>query len=334
MTNITHGMDIAEVERLGAYLRDDAGVELEKVIALLDKRLKSTSWSGGNADAFKSKWKSSHAPNLRKIKSDLATFGQLAIDNAAKQRSASDTLEGSSGTGDYCPVDQPVGGGGGSSDDAFQNAIAPIEDLLNDLGFVGKAWDGIVKALRLFNPDALKMLGNLVAQNSDLIKIFQSLDTIGVGLDVAGFLVSFMQDTADHVVERLAVRRSAGARSRVRRCDPRGGQGRRVAGQGDRHRERRSRRRIRRMGRRGVMIGKAYEFAYGELGLSDGAADLVLDAYKDAKAVAGFVGEAAEELYEGVKDLGGAIKDGAEDLYEGAKDVGGWVGDKLDFWNG
>ncbi|MEI2815573.1 MAG: hypothetical protein V9E99_03820 [Microthrixaceae bacterium] len=333
MTNITHGMDIAEVERLGAYLRDDAGAELEKVIALLDKRLKSTSWSGGNADAFKSKWKSSHAPNLRKIKSDLATFGQLAIDNAAKQRSASDTLEGSSGTGDYCPVDQPVGGGGGSSDDAFQNAIAPIEDLLNDLGFVGKAWDGIVKALRLFNPDALKMLGNLVAQNSDLIKIFQSLDTIGVGLDVAGFLVSFMQDTAtmlsngspfdEALVHGLAyagviLGADKGAEWLGKAIGtaiggPVGG----FVGWGG-----------------GVMIGKAYEFADGELGLSDGAADLVLDAYKDAKAVAGFVGEAAEELYEGVKDLGGAIKDGAEDLYEGAKDVGGWVGDKLDFWNG
>ena len=82
------GMNVAEVESLGAKLKESAS-RLESWIGSLDQQVGSSPWSGADALRFRNDWWPRHKGHLLGAIGDLAGFGQSALNNAAEQRQAS-----------------------------------------------------------------------------------------------------------------------------------------------------------------------------------------------------------------------------------------------------
>lgn len=87
---IDQGMNIAEVEALGATLRQSAD-NLDRFASILDTLVKSAAWQGPTAIKFKTQWWPQHRTRLRQIQSDVRGFSQSALNNAGEQRKASDS---------------------------------------------------------------------------------------------------------------------------------------------------------------------------------------------------------------------------------------------------
>jgi hypothetical protein len=89
MANISHGMNVVEVERLGADLQTIAS-DIAGIIKRLEKQIGTTTWVGNDANRFKNDWWPGHRSKLTQIQNDLHGFGQSAKNNAREQRDVSD----------------------------------------------------------------------------------------------------------------------------------------------------------------------------------------------------------------------------------------------------
>lgn len=89
---ITHGMNIAEVERIGGQLTKKAG-DIQTVISNVDTLLSQALqyWVGPDSKKFDALWKS-HRPKMLALKNDLDDLAQKAKKNAASQRVESSKL--------------------------------------------------------------------------------------------------------------------------------------------------------------------------------------------------------------------------------------------------
>lgn len=86
--NISHGMNIGEVQELGKRLKTISG-DINTMINQLNGKVNDTSWVGPDASRFKNEWWPGHRAQLQKIVKDLDGFGQSALNNASEQQRVS-----------------------------------------------------------------------------------------------------------------------------------------------------------------------------------------------------------------------------------------------------
>lgn len=149
MPAVDAGMNIAEVEALGATLRQSAD-NLARYASMLDTLVRSAAWQGSTATKFKTQWWPQHRTRLSQIQGDIRGFGQSALNNATEQRKASEvTLFG------------PVGVTSGVPSDRFA-AITEQANAARTPAEVCSWWDALSRteqdAIKAQRPD---IVGNL-----------------------------------------------------------------------------------------------------------------------------------------------------------------------------
>lgn len=88
MSDLTHGMNLQDVESLGYFLKGK-GATLEELVADLDRQVRKPDWQGADADRFRNDWWPKHKGYLRSAAKDIEGLGQSALNNARDQRAAS-----------------------------------------------------------------------------------------------------------------------------------------------------------------------------------------------------------------------------------------------------
>lgn len=106
MAQLTHGMNLAEVQDLGRFLQAKAG-EVEALAAEVENRVRATSWKGSDADTFRDQWWPAHRKVVRSVSETIRGFGQSALNNVAEQRRASQVDGTVAGPGGSGPRHQP-----------------------------------------------------------------------------------------------------------------------------------------------------------------------------------------------------------------------------------
>jgi uncharacterized protein YukE len=85
---VTHGMNVEEVNALGATLQTQAG-HIRDMVGQLEGAINGTTWMGPDADQFKGQWWPEHKQHLLAVAEQLHGFGQSAKHNAEAQVTAS-----------------------------------------------------------------------------------------------------------------------------------------------------------------------------------------------------------------------------------------------------
>lgn len=90
MANVSHGMNIAEVQNLGTTLQRKHAETLRQLANEINALVNNTSstWVGPDGERFRSWWPEKKA-NLLRMAEDLHGFGQSALNNVSEQRNAS-----------------------------------------------------------------------------------------------------------------------------------------------------------------------------------------------------------------------------------------------------
>lgn len=86
--NSTLGMNIEEVRRMSAQLRD-AAEEITRIEQELTSGLADVDWTGPDADRFRSQWQGEMVPALQQIMTSVNELGESAERNAAGQENVS-----------------------------------------------------------------------------------------------------------------------------------------------------------------------------------------------------------------------------------------------------
>jgi WXG100 family type VII secretion target len=90
MANLTHGMNVDQVENMGRQLQskgNEIDVLTNAINGLIDQL--QTEWKGQDATEFKGWWDSQHRPALQKLREAINGLGQAALNNATAQRQVS-----------------------------------------------------------------------------------------------------------------------------------------------------------------------------------------------------------------------------------------------------
>ena len=90
MANLTHGMNVDQVENLGRQLQgkgDEIDALMNAINGLIDQL--QTEWKGQDATEFKGWWDSQHRPALQALRDAIKGLGQSALNNASEQRQVS-----------------------------------------------------------------------------------------------------------------------------------------------------------------------------------------------------------------------------------------------------
>lgn len=101
MGDLTHGMDIEAVRRIGRALKAESG-KLRTASRGIDQLVDSTAsvWKGPDKAAFASRWTGGMRSQVSQMATQLADLSKKALSNADAQQSVSSTLEGGgAGTG-------------------------------------------------------------------------------------------------------------------------------------------------------------------------------------------------------------------------------------------
>lgn len=100
MANLTHGMDVEAVRRIGQQLQSQSSPSLKAVVAEIDGVVRGSGscWSGSDGDQFRSWWPATRIRMIRAV-DDLVDFGQAALRNCEEQvaTSAAESLAGPMG---------------------------------------------------------------------------------------------------------------------------------------------------------------------------------------------------------------------------------------------
>ncbi|MGO1225932.1 MAG: WXG100 family type VII secretion target [Brachybacterium sp.] len=86
--NATKGMNVEEVRRMSAQLRD-AAEEITRIEQELTSGLEEVDWTGPDADRFRSQWSGEMVPALQQIMNSVNDLGDTADRNAAEQDATS-----------------------------------------------------------------------------------------------------------------------------------------------------------------------------------------------------------------------------------------------------
>lgn len=85
--NATQGMNVEEVKRMSAQLRE-AAEEITRIEQELTNGLAEVVWTGPDAERFRGQWQSEMVP-LQQIKNSVNELGDAADRNASEQQSTS-----------------------------------------------------------------------------------------------------------------------------------------------------------------------------------------------------------------------------------------------------
>lgn len=88
--NATKGMNVEEVKRMSAQLRE-AAEEITRIEQELTNGLADVDWTGPDADRFRGQWQSEMVPALQQIMNSVTELGDSADRNAAEQESTSNS---------------------------------------------------------------------------------------------------------------------------------------------------------------------------------------------------------------------------------------------------
>lgn len=86
--NATKGMNVEEVKRMSAQLRD-AAEEITRIEQELTSGLADVDWTGPDADRFRGQWQSEMVPALQQIMNSVNELGESADRNASEQEATS-----------------------------------------------------------------------------------------------------------------------------------------------------------------------------------------------------------------------------------------------------
>lgn len=86
--NATKGMNVEEVRRMSAQLRD-AAEEITRIEQELTTGLAEVDWTGPDADRFRGQWSGEMVPALQQIMNAVNDLGDSADRNAAEQDATS-----------------------------------------------------------------------------------------------------------------------------------------------------------------------------------------------------------------------------------------------------
>ena len=86
--NATKGMNVEEVRRMSAQLRD-AAEEITRIEQELTTGLEGVDWTGPDADRFRGQWSGEMIPALQQIMTAVNELGDSADRNAAEQEATS-----------------------------------------------------------------------------------------------------------------------------------------------------------------------------------------------------------------------------------------------------
>ncbi|MDN5599128.1 MAG: WXG100 family type VII secretion target [Brachybacterium sp.] len=86
--NATQGMNVEEVKRMSAQLRE-AAEEITRIEQELTNGLAEVVWTGPDAERFRGQWQSEMVPALQQIKNSVNELGDAADRNASEQQSTS-----------------------------------------------------------------------------------------------------------------------------------------------------------------------------------------------------------------------------------------------------
>lgn len=90
MANLTHGMNVDQVENLGRQLQgkgDEIDALMNAINGLIDQL--QADWKGQDATEFKGWWDQTHRPGLIALRDAIKGLGQSALNNASEQRQVS-----------------------------------------------------------------------------------------------------------------------------------------------------------------------------------------------------------------------------------------------------
>lgn len=139
MSNVTHGMNLEEVRRLGEDLQRISET-LTELANRMDRSVDCASWIGSDARRYKSDWWPKHRKTLLVVAQDLHGFGQSAKNNADEQ----ERISGVGGGGGFGTSSAVAGGvSWGSLVDGAkmldENLIGPIGLVASELSHLGGA---------------------------------------------------------------------------------------------------------------------------------------------------------------------------------------------------
>ena len=86
--NATKGMNVEEVRRMSAQLRE-AAEEITRLEQELTRGLEDVDWTGPDADRFRGQWAGEMVPALQQIMNSVNELGDSADRNAAAQEATS-----------------------------------------------------------------------------------------------------------------------------------------------------------------------------------------------------------------------------------------------------
>ena len=86
--NATKGMNVEEVRRMSAQLRE-AAEEITRIEQELTRGLEDVDWTGPDADRFRGQWAVEMVPALQQIMNSVNELGDSADRNAAEQEATS-----------------------------------------------------------------------------------------------------------------------------------------------------------------------------------------------------------------------------------------------------
>ncbi|PMC74396.1 MULTISPECIES: WXG100 family type VII secretion target [unclassified Brachybacterium] len=86
--NAIKGMNVEEVRRMSAQLRD-AAEEITRIEQELTSGLEEVDWTGPDADRFRGQWSGEMVPALQQIMQAVNDLGETADRNAAEQEATS-----------------------------------------------------------------------------------------------------------------------------------------------------------------------------------------------------------------------------------------------------
>jgi len=86
--NATKGMNVEEVRRMSAQLRE-AAEEITRIEQELTRGLEDVDWTGPDADRVRGQWAGEMVPALQQIMNSVNELGDSADRNAAEQEATS-----------------------------------------------------------------------------------------------------------------------------------------------------------------------------------------------------------------------------------------------------
>lgn len=90
MANISHGMNVVEIEALGNKIQNQHCSNIDQLIREVQSLVDNTqsTWVGPDAEQFRNWWPEKRAA-LTSMRDDLSQFGSAAIKNAKAQETIS-----------------------------------------------------------------------------------------------------------------------------------------------------------------------------------------------------------------------------------------------------